>query len=90
LESFAPVTGTTDLKIGIQADETGFFNGLIDEVRVTGAAVYTGLSFPLVHHVTGVAGTVGLWRFDNQTAQDCALVNNGSLVGGATFSTNVP
>jgi hypothetical protein len=94
--TFAPVTGTTDVKIGVQADGTGFFNELIDEVRVTGAAVYTGLSFPLVRHVTGVAGTVGLWRFDNLTAfnngiaEDCALVNNGTLVGGATYSTNVP
>jgi hypothetical protein len=88
--TFAPVTGTTDVKIGVQADGTGFFNGLIDEARVTGAAVYTGSTYSLAHHLTGVAGTVGLWRFDNQTAQDCALVNNGTLVGGATFSTNFP
>lgn len=94
--TFAPGTGTSHLLIGRSQDGSGFFNGLIDEVRVTAAAVYSGSSFTTQHRVTGVVVTRGLWRFDvssglpNDLGLDCAQVNNGSVVGGATYSTDVP
>jgi hypothetical protein len=66
-----------------------FFNGLIDEVRVTARAIYTS-NFIAQHRLTGVQDTRGLWRFDRQNAKDCADIHNGTLVGGATFSTSVP
>jgi len=62
---------------------------LIDEVRVTARAVYT-TNFTSQHKLTGVIDTKGLWRFDRQNGKDCADVNNGALVGGAAFSTDVP
>ena len=95
--TFAPGGGTSHLLIGRSQDGSGFFNGLIDEVRVTAAAVYSGSSFTTQHRVTGVVLTRGLWRFDNWRSDDtsrlgwdCAQVNNGSVVGGATSSTDVP
>jgi hypothetical protein len=88
----APGTGSSHLLIGRSQDGSGFFNGLIDEVRVTAAAVYSGTSFTTQHRVTGVVLTRGLWRFDisSDLGRDCAQINNGSVVGGATSSTDVP
>lgn len=88
--TFAPGSGTGHLSIGAAPDGTQPFNGLIDEVRLTADVVYTGSSFTLSHRLTGISGTRGLWRFDRQNAKDCADINNGTLVGGATFSTSVP
>jgi len=89
---FAPGTGTSHLLVGRGQDGSGFFNGLIDEVRVTAAAVYSGSSFTTQHRVTGVVLTRGLWRFDisSDLGRDCAQVNNGTVIGGATSSTDVP
>src|SRR6266571_4767373 len=78
-------TGTSHLLIGRGQDGGGFFNGLIDEVRVTAAAVYSGSSFTTQQKLTGLVGTRGLWRFDvssglsNDLGLDCARVNNGSV-----------
>lgn len=87
--TFAPGTGTSDIFIGRQAPGSGFFNGLIDEARVTADVVYTTNFIPK-NRLTGLPGTKGLWRFDRQNVRDCADIHNGSLVGGATFSTTVP
>lgn len=84
-----PATQSVNLRLGANVDGTDLFNGLIDEARVTEAAVYGG-NFAPQNRITGVAKTRGLWRFDRQNARDCADVNNGTLVGGATFSTVVP
>lgn len=88
--TFAPGSGTGHLSIGAAPDGTQPFSGLIDEVRLTADVVYTGSSFTPAHRLTGISGTRGLWRFDRQNAKDCADVNNGTIVGGATFSTSVP
>lgn len=96
--TFAPWTGTSHLLIGRSQDGAGYFNGLIDEVRVTAAAVYSGTSFAPQHRLTGVVGTKGLWKFDlpilpdrpDDPGKDCAQVHNGSVLGGATSSTDVP
>lgn len=87
---YTPQAGTTNLKIGASPEVGGYFlSGLIDEVRVTARAVYTA-NFTTQHKLTGVVDTKGLWRFDRQTAKDCADIHNGTLVGGAGFSTIVP
>jgi len=90
--TFSPATGSSNLFIGVSPDGTNLFNGLIDEARVTAEAVYSGSSFNhlALKHLTGVLATKGLWRFDRQNAKDCADINNGTLVGGASFSTSVP
>ena len=89
--------GTSFASPHVAGDGIGFFNGLIDEVRVTAGAVYSGSSFTTQHRVTGVVLTRGLWRFDNWRSDDtsrlgwdCAQVNHGSVIGGATSSTDVP
>lgn len=88
--TFAPGTGTSNLRIGTRSDGAGyFFNGLIDEARVTARAVYTA-NFTPQHKLTGVMDTKGLWRFDRQNAKDCADINNGNLQGGVMFSLDVP
>ena len=86
---FAPGTGTSSLLIGRTVDGTRYFSGLIDEVRVTGTWLYNS-NFTPPNRLTGTFETKGLWRFDYQNAQDCADMNNGTLMGGATFSTTVP
>ena len=66
------------------------FNGKIDEVRVSSAAVYTG-SFSPSAHLTASSSTMGLWKFDLQTTNDASSnQNNGTLYGGASYSTDVP
>jgi len=90
--TFAPGTGSSHLLIGRSQDGAGYFSGLIDEVRVTAAAVYSGSTITPPNRTTAVVDTKGLWRFDisNDLGKDCSQVNNGSLVGGATSSTDVP
>jgi subtilisin family serine protease len=87
--TFAPGTGTKKLRIGSAPGNTDWFDGLVDEVRVTKGTVYTSTFVP-AHKLTGTNGTRGLWRFDGQTAVDCASINNGTANGGAAFSTSVP
>ncbi|MEK6286275.1 MAG: LamG-like jellyroll fold domain-containing protein [Acidobacteriota bacterium] len=87
--TYAPQAGTSNLKIGVSPEGTYFLNGLIDEVRVTARAIYTA-GFATQHKLTGVVDTKGLWRFDRQNARDCADIHNGTLVGGAAFSSSVP
>src|SRR5260370_12967114 len=66
------------------------FNGLIDEVRVSNVALYTW-NFSPSAHLTASDSTMGLWKFDLQTTNDASgNGNNGTLIGGATYSTHVP
>jgi RHS repeat-associated protein len=67
-----------------------YFNGLIDEVRISNAAVYTA-NFTPQTHLTASGSTKGLWKFDGSTPNDSSgNGNNGTLNGGATYSTDVP
>jgi hypothetical protein len=65
-----------------------YFNGLIDEVRVSAAALYTS------NFTAGLgpgSNVRGLWKFDGQTTNDFSGNGNyGTLQGGATYSTDVP
>ncbi len=88
--TFAPATGSSNLSIGASPDGSDLLNGLVDEVRVTARAVYTGGTFTTQDRLTGVIDTRELWRFDSQNAKDCADIHNGTLAGGATFSTDLP
>jgi hypothetical protein len=89
--SSVPLNGNGSLKIGARGDDASFkFNGLIDEGRVTASAVYTA-NFTPDTHLTGGASTRGLWKFDSQDGSDnSGNNNNGTLIGGAAFSTDVP
>jgi RHS repeat-associated protein len=63
---------------------------LIDEVRVSNAAVYSS-NFTPQTHLTAGANTKGLWKFDGQSSNDASSNgNNGTLQGGAGYSDDVP
>lgn len=92
----APAPGTQSLKIGASGNGGGasFFNGLIDEVRVSSgveyAANFTARSIRTVGStfVNPNDGQRGVWLFDDDTADDSSGNNNhGTLIGGAFIST---
>jgi RHS repeat-associated protein len=89
--TYAPASGTGGLAIGRDATGAGqYFNGLIDEIRITSGVVYT-TNFTPPTHLTAVSGTAGLWKFDGQTLTDSSgNSNNGTLGGNATYSTDIP
>ena len=91
----SPGAGTADLKIGAEgASDAHFFNGLIDEARVTSGVRYAAdfvpdrdLTLGGLVAGDGDTGPSGIWNFSNQEAQDFSGKNNhGTLVGGAGFS----
>jgi YD repeat-containing protein len=89
----SPMTGSTvQLRIGKNNYLYGplYFNGLIDEVRISTGALYSS-NFTPAGTLTASSSTKGLWKFDGQTTNDSsANGNNGSLNGGATYSNDVP
>src|SRR6185437_8437388 len=90
--TMAPGNNTTGLRIGKSSFlyYPNYFNGRIDEVRVSNAAIYTS-NFTPSAHLTPTSSTRGLWKFDSETTNDgSASAANGSLQGGATYSTDVP
>ncbi len=92
--TIAPASGTQNLKIGADKNGANFFNGLIDEVRISSGVQYRGSFTAMSLHDTGDiitdpgGGQRGLWAFDTATANDdTGNGNNGTLVGGALIST---
>lgn len=89
----SPMTGTAvQLRIGRNnyLYTPIYFNGLIDEVRISTGALYSS-NFTPAGSLTASGSTKGLWKFDGQTATDSsANGNNGTLNGGATYSSDVP
>ena len=87
----APTSGTGNLLIGrLSSSAQYYFSGLIDEVRVSNSALYSATFTPQASLTTG-ASTKGLWKFDAQTAADTSgSGNNGTLQGGAAYSTDAP
>ena len=83
-----PASGTSVLNIGKSTYTTYYFGGLIDEVRISAAALYSSNFTPGLGPGSNVRG---LWKFDGQTANDSSgNGNHGTLQGGATYSTSVP
>jgi PKD repeat protein len=90
--TLAPGNNATGLRIGKSSFlyYPNYFNGRIDEVRVSNAAIYSS-NFTPSAHLTVTASTKGLWKFDGQTAVDWSTSSaHGSLQGSATYSTDVP
>jgi Concanavalin A-like lectin/glucanases superfamily/Bacterial Ig domain len=88
----AAPTGTSNLFIGTSADSAGFFTGLIDEVKLSNGALYSGNFTPLAHAIPA-SGTVGLWNFDDKTLNDSSGLGNNGVAKGTgilAFSTDVP
>src|SRR6185503_5877012 len=90
--TMAPGNNSTGLRIGKSSFlyYPYYFNGLIDEVRVSNAALYSS-NFTPGAHLTATSSTKGLWKFDGQTANDSSGSGaHGSLQGNAQYSTDVP
>jgi YD repeat-containing protein len=90
--TMTPGNNSTGLRIGKSSFlyYPNYFNGRIDEVRVSNAALYTS-NFSPSAHLTALSSTKGLWKFDGETTNDSSVsAANGSLQGGATYSTDVP
>lgn len=89
----SPMTGTNmQLRIGRNnyLYSPIYFNGFIDEVRISTGALYSG-NFTPATSLTASGSTKGLWKFDGQTVADSsANGNSGALNGEATYSTDVP
>ncbi|MDQ3801581.1 MAG: hypothetical protein M3384_19335, partial [Acidobacteriota bacterium] len=86
-----PALNTANLTIGLSNDEKGqkqFFNGLLDEVRISNIIRYTGDFKPESKlDGGGILGlTAGCWRFTNQSFNDSTGNNNhGAMVGNVSF-----
>ncbi|HYG79370.1 MAG TPA: LamG domain-containing protein [Pyrinomonadaceae bacterium] len=87
----APASGTAPLQIGrLNSSTLYYFNGQIDEVRVSNSALYNATFTPQAS-LTGGASTKGLWKFNDQTANDTSgNGNNGTLQGGAGYLADAP
>lgn len=83
-----PASGTSPLNIGKSTYTTYYFGGLIDDVRISAAALYSSNFTPGL----GLANqTRAFWKFDGQTANDSSgNGNHGTLQSGATYSLSVP
>lgn len=96
--TLSPAAGTKSLKIGAEGDNgANTFDGLIDDVRLTGAVRYSSRFTPALNLTAGglaleADGTScrGAWNFDGQSLQDVSGHNNhATLLGGAAFSTEL-
>ena len=88
-----PGSGTENLVIGIYGNEAapaGYFNGLIDEARVTADALYFNNFAPAQHFTTSTA-TVGFWNFDNRSLADASANGlGGTAAGSVAYLEDVP
>ncbi|HKV34161.1 MAG TPA: LamG-like jellyroll fold domain-containing protein [Pyrinomonadaceae bacterium] len=87
-----PATGSGNFYLGRFSYPLNpyYFNGLIDEARVSNAVLYTS-NFTPANSLTATVGTKGLWKFNGQTTNDSSgNSNNGTLQGGAGYSGSVP
>jgi Tol biopolymer transport system component len=88
----SPGTGTGFLRIGLSSlGGNYYFNGLIDEVRLTAAVVYSA-NFTPQSHLRVIPGTRGLWNFDGENMLDISGNGNDVLNGQGilAFSTDTP
>jgi YD repeat-containing protein len=90
--ALVPAAGTASLKIGARGDDhSNPFQGQIDEVRLSTGALYSASFAPVPHLQTIPGATVGLWKFDDQTASDSSgSGNHGAFRNGAVASTDFP
>src|SRR5205085_887965 len=88
-----PGTGTANLIIGAAGNDaaTGaYFAGSIDEARVTADALYFA-AFAPAQHLSALAATRGLWKFDGGTLGDSSTSGgNAAAVGSTAYSADVP
>jgi len=82
----SPYTNTADLWIGNRKYSPGYFNGKIDEVRISNEAI---TSFDLFNPPLILSSTVALWHFDESvgtTVYDETTNDNDGTIYGATWA----
>lgn len=81
---------TSPLYAGQRGDSVWYFNGAIDEVRISNTVRYAGNFTAPVAPYTTDANTVGLWHFDENsggTVNDSTTnVNTGTVTNAAGFN----
>lgn len=80
---------TSPLVFGTPSSATRTFAGIIDEVRISNAALYSGASYTTARHQTVQASTVGLWHLDSgqgTTLRDSSGNGFDATVGGTGFT----
>lgn len=84
----------SDFRIGATAETSpdGFFDGLIDEVRVwNDIRTPTEITNNKDIELTGSeGGLVGYWKLNSSLADETSNANNLSNINSALFSTNTP
>jgi hypothetical protein len=82
------------LRIGSANAVDDFFNGLIDEVRVSNVVRYTSMFVPAQEPFTPDASTAGLWHLDegegNLAADASGAGNDGKLQNGPVWVNESP
>ena len=83
--------GTGELTLGgYPTGDWAMFSGLIDEVRISAAVLYTS-NFTPQAHLQALPSTRALWKFDGQSLADSSgNGHNGTLWGDAGFSPDAP
>jgi hypothetical protein len=88
----APTPNGDELRIGIDWDLGCSMLGVIDEVRISSVARYSGPFVPAKVFVTD-ASTKALWHFDEYTgslAHDASGQGNDGVLHGAKWTTEHP
>ena len=81
----------SNLQIGRRSDPFGYFNGIVDEVRVSNYARYTAsFTKPTSAYTLPESGTKGLWHFDESVvgslAYDSSTNDNDGTIYGAKWA----
>ena len=85
-------TSPFDLVIGREGTYSNYFQGYIDEVRLSNVSRYSIAFSPFTRHESD-ENTVGLWHFDEgegSTASDSSSFENDGSITGADYSTDTP
>jgi len=85
-------TSPFDLVIGREGTYSNYFQGYIDEVRLSNVSRYSIAFSPFTRHESD-ENTVGLWHFDEgegSTASDSSSLENDGSITGADYSTDTP
>jgi hypothetical protein len=92
LTNQAPITPSTDFYIGAANHPNSYFNGAIDEVRISNVVRYASNFTPPSAPFTTDANTIALYHFDEGTGTTTADASgNGNtltLVNGPTWDIN--
>ena len=76
---------------GVHTTPVGEFDGKIDEVRVwNDIRTNSEISTNMQSDVTGQAGLVAYWKFNNSALDETANNNDLTLIGSPVYSTTVP